>query len=192
MWSELSNRQKVGIFSILGLVLLAGGYWLGIAQRPAQEPKIEKIESPAGVPEPTQTEKKLIVIHVSGAVMEPGIYEMPEGSRVMDAIQLAGGRAPDADIDSVNLARILKDGDQVEVKHQKERQQFDDRIFPISINEASQPELEQLPGIGPVIARRIIRYRDEHGNYVSEEDLMKVEGISEHVIQEIRQLIRFN
>ncbi|QYK52974.1 MAG: helix-hairpin-helix domain-containing protein [Fimbriimonadaceae bacterium] len=192
MWSELSNRQKVGIFSILGLVLLAGGYWLGIAQRPAQEPKIEKIESPAGVPEPTQTEKKLIVIHVSGAVMEPGVYEMPEGSRVMEAIQLAGGRAPDADIDSVNLARILKDGDQVEVKHQKERQQVDDRIFPISINEASQPELEQLPGIGPVIARRIIRYRDEHGNFVSEEDLMKVEGISEHIVQEIRQLIRFN
>lgn len=192
MWSELSNRQKVGIFSLLGLVLLAGGYWLGIAQRPAQEPKIEKIESPTGAPEPTQTEKKLIVIHVSGAVMEPGVYEMPEGSRVMEAIQLAGGKAPDADIDSVNLARILKDGDQVEVKHKKERQQFDDRIFPISINEASQPELEQLPGIGPVIARRIIRYRDEHGNFVSEEDLMKVEGISEHVIQEIRQLIRFN
>lgn len=192
MWDELSNRQKIGLFSLLGLILLGGGYWLGVGQKPPIQPKIEKIESPTGAVEPTLTEKKILVIHVSGAVMEPGVYEMPEGSRVMDAIQIAGGKAPDADIDSVNLAKILKDGDQVEVKHQKERQQFDDRIFPISINEASQLELEQLPGIGPVIAKRILRYRDEHGNFVSEEDLMKVEGISEGVIQEIRQLIRFN
>lgn len=192
MWAELSNRQKIGLFSLLGLILIAVGYWLGFAQRPPVAPVVERIESPNSNSSTTTDQKATILIDVMGAVMQPGVYEMPEGSRVMDAIQRAGGKAPDADLDSVNLARILKDGEQVNVEHQKERVQIDDRLFPISINEASQLELEQLPGIGPTIARRIIRYRDEHGNFESTEDLLKVEGISQSVAGEIRPLIRFN
>ncbi len=146
---------------------------------------------------PTQLIAPALIIDVTGEVVSPGVYELPAGSRVIDAIKAAGGARPKAALSDLNLARVIKDGEQIYV----------DPIYkagtsvrygskaatprgPININRASASELDSLDGIGPVIAKRIIAYRTANGPFIALEDLLKVSGIGDAKFAQFKEKIR--
>ena len=150
-----------------------------------------------------------VVVYVCGAVVNPGVYELSEGSRIDDAVIAAGGFSEDADRTYVNLAARLSDGSKLQIPTisetsdetlAKEIESFDtgdngyksgasDGSGLININTASQTELATLPGIGEGIAGKIIKYRDENGSFKSIEDIMKVSGIKDKLFSKIKDQI---
>lgn len=130
-----------------------------------------------------------IIVDVSGAVCHPGIVQLPRDSRVKDAIQKAGGVLPAANVSTLNLAATLNDGEQVRVDSIFSKSTFTANKSPdakININQAGEAELESLPGIGPVMAARIIDYRKVHGAFQSPDDLNAVKGIGVKKMEKLR------
>jgi len=147
----------------------------------------------------TGTNERLVV-DVTGKVRHPGIVELPAGSRVIDAIRAAGGARPHVDLSSINLARLLVDGEQILVG-----------IAPVSpgnpflgdptststgppaalinLNTATEPELETLPGVGPVTAAAILEWRSEHGAYTSVDELLEIDGIGDATLADLAPLV---
>ena len=131
-----------------------------------------------------------ITVHVAGWVRSPGVVRLPEGSIVADAVEAAGGLLPEAMTQSLNLAARITDGDQILVPGPGSEvggAQDDGRV---AVNRASASELESLPGVGPVLAERIVSFRDEHGPFVQVEDLLDVPGIGEAKLSSLRDLVR--
>lgn len=139
-----------------------------------------------------------IIVHISGAVPRPGVYALPEGARVQDAISAAGGFLADADRTGINLARVLEDGEQIDILFAEGAS----IVIPtpgvevitssselININTASQEELESLPGIGETTAQKIIEYREENGPFARIEDIIDVDGIGSGTFERIKDLI---
>ena len=123
-----------------------------------------------------------ILVDVSGAVTKPGVYTLAANSRVIDAIKAAGDSAPGADLSTINLARVLSDGEQIYVdatiiNSAGKRISKTVHSGPINVNRATAAQLDSLDGIGPVIAKRIIEYRKVNGPFATVEDLQKVSGI---------------
>lgn len=136
----------------------------------------------------------MLVVDVQGEVVHPGLYEVPFGSRVGDAIKAAGGVQKGSNTSSVNLARFLEDGEQVFVSETGESASGFSGTSRVSrgklnINRATENELDGLPGVGPVLAKRIVAYRGEHGNFTSVDDLKKVSGIGVAKFSELRSFI---
>lgn len=138
-----------------------------------------------------------VIVHVTGAVREPGVYALPRGARVVDAIERAGGITRQGNAVALNLASLLADGEQVLVPE----------LAPIGavpeagagyatgttglvhLNGASVEDLDALPGIGPATAERIIAWRDEHGGFSSVEQLVEVPGIGPAKLDQLRDLV---
>jgi competence protein ComEA len=158
-------------------LLIAGAVWLA-----ASPPRGEPVSL---LPPPTPPD---IQVYVTGAVIRPGVYALPPGSRVKDAVDAAGGFLPIADEDSVNLASLLQDGDHVEIP----REAFDassESLDRININQASAQELDTLPGIGPSLAEEIVSYRRQYGSFQKIEDIMGVPGIGPATFERIKDYI---
>ena len=147
----------------------------------------------------SQKEAGDIFIYVCGAVKEPGVYVLPEGSRVYEAIQMAGGMTPEANEAFVNQARVLVDGEQITVFTKEETEGLDPKAFDydvpamdpvsqgkININKATAEELTSLPGIGEAKALAIIEYRETNGAFRETADIMKVSGIGEALYNKIK------
>jgi competence protein ComEA len=139
-----------------------------------------------------------IVVHITGAVPRPGVYALPRGARVQDAISAAGGFLADAEKSGINLARLLEDGEQIDIPYVEGAS----IVIPtpgvevvttntelININTASQVELETLPGIGPTTAQKIIEYREANGLFARTEDIINVSGIGPGTYERIKDLI---
>lgn len=124
-----------------------------------------------------------VTVHVAGAVKSPGLYELPLGSRVAEAVEAAGGVTKKSAADSVNLARELIDGEQILVGASGSSAQAG-----ISINSSSATQLEELPGIGPVLAERIVTHRTSNGPFTSIDQLGNVSGIGDSVLEQIRAI----
>lgn len=156
-----------------------------------EESKIEKVE------------ENLITIHIAGCVVNQGIIKILEGSRIADAIEIAGGLTDEADISTINLATILEDGVKIYIPKQNEIQENVEKNVEnsitysndnkksekININSASQGELETLPGIGTSTANNIIKYRKENGKFKDIEDLKNVKGIGNNKFEKIKELV---
>jgi competence protein ComEA len=148
---------------------------------------------------PVPTEQPIIV-HITGAVPRPGVYALPDGARVQDVISAAGGFLAEADKEFINLARILEDGEKLDVPFAEGFSPViptpvqniivpgDDEDL-VNINTASSFELESLPGIGPTTAQRIIEYREANGPFLAIEDIINVSGIGPGTYERIKDLI---
>lgn len=136
--------------------------------------------------------KQTILVHVAGKVKKPDVYPLLQGSRVADAIKAAGGAKKGVDLSDINLARILMDGEQIYVGYVAAV----DRSTPknsvkkysgiVNINRATKAEFDSLVGIGPVIAGKIVTYRNQNGSFMAIEDLLKVSGIGAKTLERIR------
>lgn len=140
-----------------------------------------------------------VTVDVAGAVKVPGVYTLPANSRVLDAIKAAGDKLKGADLSDINLARIVKDGEQIYI-YPPNKSGSAIRISPqrakakatgpIALNRASAKELESLDGIGPVLAARIIAYRNQNGPFLAIDDLMKVSGIGTVKFAQFKEKLR--
>jgi len=177
----LSPEQKAVAF-VLALLVMLGWTWRYVRDNVlfwngAEELAPEKVEQG-------------IMVQVSGAVNSPGVYTLPKGSRVKDAIEAAQGVAPGADLEGLNLASLLQDGQRVQVpviEPPGEETKPDTRV---NVNTASQLELEALPGIGPEMAKRIIEYRKTRGKFAAVDDLKNVSGIGDRLLERLKPLVK--
>ena len=186
-------RWKVGVSAalVLGagvLVIVVGSEFLRSLPTGPEPLPMPSVPTEASA----QTPELMVLVHVVGAVEEPGVVSLPENSRVHDALALAGGAQEDAELGGVNLARIVYDGEQIIVPRVGEPvvASSGEGSGPISLSRADQETLETLPRIGPATAERIIAWRDKNGPFRSVEDLLAVsgigpatlEGLAEHVV----------
>ena len=179
------------------LILLAG--LTGCRKKTAvYDSAAEKITTEAAETAETETtgEEKAasIWVYVCGEVRDPGVYELPEGSRITDAVEAAGGMTGDAAETYLNLAETLSDGQKIEVPSVEmaealEEAAAQDTSGLVNLNRATEAELMTLSGIGESKAKEIIRYRESSGGFQKPEDLMNIPGIKEGVFNKIRDQI---
>jgi competence protein ComEA len=151
-------------------------------------------------------DKEICIVHISGAVNHPGVYQLTEGERIIDAVKMAGGEMERANVDAVNLAAHLYDGQKIVIPFISENNADEVAQKDIANEELGQPDysvnstllnlnavtsnqLETLPGIGPALADRILAYRKDHGLFKNIEDVMNVSGIGEKRFESIKEYI---
>lgn len=184
-----TSRRKLLISAGAGIAAVAviGSLWSNVtsgsgevALQPSAEAQIN--------PQSSAT----LFVQVVGAVVEPGVYEVPMNSRVMDAVALAGGLSSNADPASLNLARIVQDGEQIivgAVGDARSRRSTSSSSDKVNINTATAEDFDSLPRIGATLAERIIAYRDEHGPFAGVESLLEVPGIGDLTLAGMRDKI---
>jgi competence protein ComEA len=188
-WNRASWR---GLIALLIVVCLIAGWWWWSGRPTAVIEAPMVIAEGAAVAGIDPVLSETVVVHVVGAVRKPGLVELPTGSRVADAVDAAGGVRNDKALASVNLARTLVDGEQVILDPQGAASSGGSGAAGglLSINQASASEFEALPGIGPVLAQRIVDWRTTNGSFRSIDDLGEVSGIGDSIMKQIRSLVR--
>ena len=229
-WEKLDKREKASLIGIyaasLALVWTLGYGWgrsssasssmqtAGVSTQGSvevidlnQPPKPEAAPTESTAPtEPTPSAE--VVVHVSGAVKRAGVYRLAPDSRVADAIEQAGGATEHADLDALNLAEPLQDGQKIHVPRKGEvspptvasvapsrtprsapQAAAAATQFPINLNTATAEQLEAIPGIGPVLAQRIIEYRQTRGRFQSVDELLEVRGIGSKRLENMRPYV---
>ena len=208
---DLDRRAVVGL-SVLLLLALGYGvqhFWSGRPE-PMAVPVAESSSEPAGATsrtrggtpgaeapvEATGGPRAAVVVDVAGRVRSPGLRTLRPGSRVQDALQAAGGPVPGTDLTGLNLARLVNDGEEIIVGAPAPAPGaavgagIPGSGVPLSLNTATVEQLDALPGLGPVLARRVIQYRDQHGGFRSVDQLRQVSGFGERRLKDLRALLR--
>ncbi len=218
--SGLNERQRFGLVGLGAIGLAACGFvGSAYLQRPPAITIENPATPPPVVAQDSQKSSvpSRVIVHVVGAVKTPGVYEFPSDARVNDAIEKAGGSGPKADLEDLNLAAKLSDGSQLFVPVKGE---VTDKVAEpyrggaaaessyrrsssrgrsgsgkpapgsISLNTASESQLEALPGVGPSTAQKILDYRKEHGGFTSIDEVIAVRGIGPKKLQAMRKYLR--
>ncbi len=195
------SRIQIVIMLILALLILSGGVILYLRSRPTivQSSQLESLRSSKiSANKPKRATAKTIFVHVAGAVNNPGVYRLKAGDRVIEAVKKAGGETSQANLDALNLAAKVLDGEKIFVPtvSQNSTKPVDSQLpiidNRIPINQASAEELEKLDGIGPILAKRIISYRQSHGGFASLSELKNVPGIGAKKFSSLKGEIRLN
>jgi competence protein ComEA len=184
-----ASPSEVGLVAVLSAVVIASSILVYVRTREPPPPPLRKVS--AATPSP---EAKNLVVHVAGMVISPGVYDLPEGSRTKDAVDAAGGPAHEADLNALNLAALLVDGQKVLVPKQGEvasggaAEEATEHQGKVNLNVATEAQLQELPGIGPVLADRIVAYR-QRKQFTSTRQLLEVEGIGQKKYNSLKDLV---
>ena len=209
---NLNQQYQKALIFIVFVILAGSGYWLLRQFRPAfflGEPNLvvpsedgDRSEFTEPMKDALPVRQPEILVHVSGAVVSPGVYQLPLDARVITAIEKAGGTTESADVHLLNLAAKVRDGQQIyvpstlqatsavaDVQRSTPRPSAPGQEHLINLNTATAEQLQSLPRIGPVTAKRIIEYRETSGRFSSIQDLIKVKGIGEKTLERLRHLV---
>jgi competence protein ComEA len=203
----------LAMISVAALVALLVGGWV-LSSRPHRIPVSATVEASASaLSSPARQSSAAVssssaaglVVDVAGKVRHPGVYRLPAGARVQDAVTAAGGITPGVDPISINLARKLTDGEQVVVGLPTAGQPASGQSAtgqsatgtgsssgaagPVDLNTATTEQLDALPGVGPVLAQRIVDWRTQHGRFASVDELSNVSGIGEAKLADLKPLV---
>jgi competence protein ComEA len=189
-WLAGLGRREMVALSLVGLAIAGGAALWYVRSLPRP---IETVELTRPVAGPSPTPAPLFV-HVAGWVRNPGVYELQVGERVIDAIDRAGGPRQGADLNALNLAALVVDAQQVLVPRRAAMPLGTGGLGPspagagqkINLNLATAEDLETLPGIGEVLAQRILEHRESNGPFTSVDQLLEVSGIGEARLEDIR------
>lgn len=202
-----------GALLAVGVLVAVGLSFLGAASPPPQLtlPRAEPGSAPVdgapapGAPAPApSTPPVTVTVHVAGQVANPGVYAVPAGGRVADAVIAAGGTASEADIEQLNLAARLSDGERIYVPRKGEAppavapasapgsatKAGGTPAGPVDLNTATAEQLEALPGVGPATSKAILTYRGNHGRFRSVTELLEVPGIGPAKLEALRPLVK--
>jgi competence protein ComEA len=183
-------RGRAPILAGLVLAAVAVGAFMGRG-----EPAIPTSTAPAAMV-PVSTVSETLVVHVSGMVLSPGVVHVPAGAIVADVVAAAGGLITGASVDHINLAAPVSSGEHIVVPGADDGAASPpgavgagDTGGPVSLNNATAAELEALPGVGPVLAERIVAFRTQNGPFDVVEDLLEVSGIGEAKLAALRDVV---
>lgn len=187
---NLTQEQRRGLILVFTLSIGIGAFYF-LNSRP--QPATQAVD--VVTPLINQVEQSKLIINVAGKVKSPGVYQLPPGSRVIDAIEAAGNHLKGVDISDINLARLLVDGEQIlvggnRIQSSKSVARKITVDNPLDINRATLAQLDTLPGIGPVTAQRIIDYRNKVGRINALDELKKISGLGGAKFEEIKSLLR--
>lgn len=202
---NLSNQEKITIIFLLIVIVIALGIILynnfNFEEKFAIGPPVNSSEDSS----PVKIEVPSVIIHITGAVKNPGVYQLKSTDRVIDAVRIAGGATEVANLDAVNLAALLRDGQKIIIPYKilkNPEEENNENIYKsiegmyssstsgkININTANASTLQTLPGIGPVLSERIIEYRNQNGLFGIIDDIKDVSGIGEKKFEGIKDLI---
>jgi len=230
-WIAFIGIRRLAVGTALTIAVVFCGVWLLRSPAPPVETAIPRVSTTSiattnvaantsvnGISVPSVTTTPFITVHVAGAVKQPGVYVLPSGARIVDAVRAAGGHTTTADLNAVNLALPIADSEQVFIpkrgekitsnstpnhrtgtqtkpneslvtENQSSAVKSPNSSGVININAATATELEQLPGIGPSIAKAIVTYRSTNGPFVVIDDLMKVSGIGTSKLEALRAYV---
>jgi competence protein ComEA len=191
---DFTRREQIFVGLILLVIIIASGivFW------PKETAPVVAVTPPVVErTKETPAQPKEVVVYVSGAVGNPGVVKLPNGSRVVDALQAQGGMLPMADAHAVNLAAVLVDGQQVHIPMQGEPMATSavgtlggkSATGKVSINTADAGAFDTLPGIGPATAQKIVEYRKTHGSFRTLDELKEVPGIGDSKFQALKDKI---
>ena len=194
----------VGVLVVVGLLFLRSSSPPPALTLPRAEPGSAPLDGAAGSP-PASTPPVTVTVHVAGQVAHPGVYAVPAGGRVADAVMAAGGTAAEADVEQLNLAARVSDGERIYVPKKGEAPpsvrastapgpagpgKATAPGAPVDLNTATAEQLEALPGVGPATSRAILAYRSGHGRFRSVTELLEVPGIGPAKLEALRPLVR--
>jgi len=205
---NLSNQEKITIILLLIVIIIGGGIVLYKNINSEDNFTINHSSDISEKKPAMQIEVPPVIIHITGAVKNPGVYQLKSTDRIVDAVKIAGGETEEANLDLINLAALLKDGQKIIVpskiyneKGEEINKNIDNNAEvmyssslgsisgKININNANATMLQTLPGIGPVLSERIIEYRNQNGLFGVIDDIKDVSGIAEKKFEGIKDLI---
>jgi len=204
---NFSNQEKITLILLLIVIIIGGGIILYKNINSEDNFTINRASNISEDNPKIQIEIPSVIVHITGAVKNPGVYQLSSTDRIIDAVKIAGGETEEANLDLINLAALLKDGQKIIVPYQiyNETGEEDNRNIynniekgysssdstsrKININIADTIILQTLPGIGPVLSERIIEYRNKNGLFGVIDDIKNVSGIAEKKYEGIKDLI---
>ena len=224
-WLEWFGVARLAVTALAVLAVGAGGFWLlrspaatiesalPYASRGGPAAAVSSSTSASASPgsgdavaSSTSVPSPALIVYVAGAVLSPGVYQVPGNARVQHAVLAAGGPAAGADLDAMNLAAFIRDGDRIYVPHRGAavpavvgatsgattagNSASGQPAIPIDLNRAAAEELDSLPGVGPATAAAIVTYRERSGPFASIDDLLKVPGIGPAKVEALRSLVK--
>ncbi|MFC7242334.1 helix-hairpin-helix domain-containing protein [Catellatospora aurea] len=191
------GRRGLRALAVVAALVVAVAAYLAWQTRPSVEPAPEPVTVPVAESRrpAASTSAATLVVAVTGRVRKPGLVRLPPGARVADAIEAAGGVLPDTDLSAVNLARKVTDGELIAIGvpgmagAEAPAAGAGPGAGPVNLNTATLAQLDALPGVGPVLAQRILDHRARHGDFRSVGDLRQVEGIGESKFAQLKDLV---
>lgn len=196
VFAERLPLERPLLAAVVAIALATGLAWLALRPAPLPVELTLPRATPAEASGSDEGPSGQVTVHAAGAVTTPGVYRLSTGSRVADLLTAAGGATPDADLDQLNLAAPLADGERILVPRRGESISASatatgsQSSTKVNLNTATAEELDKLPGIGPATAEAIIRHRETRGRFRSVTDLLEVRGIGEAKLEQLRPLVK--